>query len=400
MTEDDVLKELREMKKKEILGQHPYSIFYSESDKRWHSYLPDNSKKNHRRPIAKKEKIDLENSIVDYYNGVVQPSRKKSRRDVSLQKLYEEWMIYRRDNTATSPKTLQENANDWNKFFYGTELATMPARNIKPVIITHFFRNLTKTREYTYKSISNARSVLNGIMYYAIEEEILQHNPVSNVNFRQFPYKAVDNSADVFTKDDVTKLLKYLEPIEEIYSLAIQLDFYLFIRIGELKVLRWDSIDWTNKTIYLHEQGVIERQLNDDLTFNTREVRISSQMKGHTSQGFRVEYLTEDAIEILQKAKKLNPDGEYVFMPDGHFMSTDRFNRKLKEYCSKCGIEYHSSHKIRFYNASTAYNVKNLTTISKLMGHSQVSTTLHYLRNVDDGSEKRDAFKNLGLKRY
>lgn len=36
------------------------------------------------------------------------------------------------------------------------------------------------------KRISNARSILNGIMSYAIEEEIISHNPVSDVNFKQF----------------------------------------------------------------------------------------------------------------------------------------------------------------------------------------------------------------------
>lgn len=399
INQDDVLNQLQMSKKKEILEQHPYKLFYSESDQRWHTYVPDETRPNGRKPIAKKKKIDLENALVDYYTGDTKVSEKELRENISLQKLYEEWMLYRRDHTATSPKTLQENANDWKKFFNDTELSKTAVKKIKPVTITRFFRNLTKDRKYTYKSISNARSVLNGIMYYAIEEEIIQHNPVSDVNFKQFPYKAVDNSTDVFTSEDVTKLLQYLEPIEEVYSLAIQLDFYLFIRIGELKALRWDSIDWEQNTIYLHEQGLNERQLNDDLTFSSREVHIVSQMKGHTSNGFRVEYLTPAAIAILKKAKKLNPDGEYIFMPDGHLLSTDRFNRRLKAYCLDCGVEYHSSHKIRFYNASTAYDGKNLTTISKLMGHSQVATTLHYLRNVDDGSEKRAAFNNLGLKK-
>lgn len=58
---------------------------------------------------------------------------------------------------------------------------------------------------------------------------------------------------------------------------------------------------------------------------------------------------------------------------------------------------HHSSHKIRFYNASTAYDGKNLVTISKLMGHSQVETTLHYLRNVQKDERQILAFSDLGL---
>ena len=39
----------------------------------------------------------------------------------------------------------------------------------------------------------------------------------------------------------------------------------------------------------------------------------------------------------------------------------------------------------------------NLTTISTLMRHSKVATTLHYLRNVELDDESSEAFKKLGL---
>lgn len=95
---------------------------------------------------------------------------------------------------------------------------------------------------------------------------------------------------------------------------------------------------------------------------------------------------------------RLNPNGEFVFEPNGKLMLTDTFNEKLKKYCNECEIEYRPSHKIRFYCASIAYDGKNLTTISKLMGHSQVATTLHYLRNVDKGNDSIQAFEHLGLR--
>ena len=78
-------------------------------------------------------------------------------------------------------------------------------------------------------------------------------------------------------------------------------------------------------------------------------------------------------------------------------MLTDTFNERLKKYCNECCIQYHSSHKIRFYCASTAYDGNNIATISKLMGHSQVATTIHYLRNVDKGNDSIEAFEHLGL---
>ena len=117
----------------------------------------------------------------------------------------------------------------------------------------------------------------------------------------------------------------------------------------------------------------------------------------YTLHGFRKQFLTDEALKILHKAKELNPNGIYVFEPNGEIMTTDSFNRRLKKYCKEAGVPYHSSHKIRFYNASTAFDGNNLTTLSYLMGHSETATTLHYLRNVNKRKNDRLAFQNLGI---
>ncbi len=83
-------------------------------------------------------------------------------------------------------------------------------------------------------------------------------------------------------------------------------------------------------------------------------------------------------------------------MPNGKPIITLTFNKRLKKYCEKADVPYHSSHKIRFYVASTAYNGKNLTQISKMMGHSNTATTLHYLRDTNQDDDVSELFANLG----
>ena len=119
-------------------------------------------------------------------------------------------------------------------------------------------------------------------------------------------------------------------------------------------------------------------------------------LKGCTAQGYRTEYLTDETIDILKKAKALNPDGEYVFMPNGRPIITLTFNKRLKRYCEAADVPYHSSHKIRFYACSAAYNGENLAQVSKMMGHSQISTTLHYLRDVKQDDDYSGLFEKLG----
>ena len=398
---DETLKDVEAMIRQKILEEkHKFSIYYLEKENAYRTYLPDDSRPNQRRPIKRKSREELEEAIIDFY--IVQEDIQR-RENITLESLYKEWLLFRRDYTAVKPKTIQENVSEWNKFFKDSELASMAVKDIKPITLIRFFRKITKNRDITYKRLSNARSVLNGIMNYAIEEELIVYNHVREVNLKSFTVKPVENQQNnVFSVDDTTTLLTYLQNIEgEPYALAIQLSFYLFIRIGETKAIRIEDIDLEEKTVYLHSQALTERVLNDDLTFSSRRVSISNQMKGNTSRGFRKQYLTEEAVSIIKKALALNPNGTLLFEPNGKAMTTDRFNRKLKKYCEECGIKYHSSHKIRFYNASSAYlNGTNLSVISKLMGHSEVATTLHYLRDIDNENENREAFLSLGLSNH
>ncbi len=393
---NETLKEVESVMRKNFLEEkHKYKIYYEKNENLYRTYVPDESKKNNRRSIKRKSKEDLEKALVNFY---IQKEKSENRDNITLGELYEEWLIFRRDYTAVKPKTIQENVHEWNKFFRDTELPKMRVIDIKPITLIRFFRRITKDRTITHKRLSNARSVLNGIMNYAIEEEIIEFNPVREINLKSFTYKPVENQQDnVFSMNDTVTLLTHLKDINEPYALAIQLSFYLFIRIGETKAIRKEDINWEERTVYLHSQALTERVLNDDLTFSSRKVTISNQMKGNTSKGFRKQHLTDEAVSIIKKAIALNPDGEFLFEPRGKVMTTDCFNRHLKKYCEECGITYHSSHKIRFYNASTAYNNGTpLTDLARLMGHSQTATTLHYLRNVSN-NDTPEAFSCLGL---
>ena len=102
----------------------------------------------------------------------------------------------------------------------------MKIGEIRPITLIRFFREATKERQHTHKRISNARSVLNGIMSYAIEEEIISHNPVSDVNFKQFTYKPVEVQSDnVFSREDTHKLLHYLAVSQNLIPLQYNYPF-------------------------------------------------------------------------------------------------------------------------------------------------------------------------------
>jgi integrase len=111
-------------------------------------------------------------------------------------------------------------------------------------------------------------------------------------------------------------------------------------------------------------------------------------IKGHASERKRYMPLTLKAREILKQIHILNPDSEYIFIHNGQSLATVTFNRHLKKCCEELGIEYRSSHKLRFSTASIMYrNGMEETELQKLLGHAFLAMMQHYFRNITSQEE-------------
>lgn len=316
---------------------------------------------------------DLIIKLYDFYYG---------EQNSTLEILYPKWIEYRKSETATTQKTIKENSYLWDAHLKDESITKKPLKQLQPKDYIAFFRKLTKNRTITRKRFNDIKSVMNGIIYYAIEKEIISHNPLSDINYRQFSYKSEDNEIIPFTEQERLLLLEYI-PENDIYDLAIKLAFHLTIRIGELKGLRFDDIQGNQ----LH----VCRFIND-------KHEIIEDIKGHASSGKRWLPITNEAQRIINMIKKLNPDNNYLFMIDKEkkkFITTVTFNRRFKKYCNELNITYRSSHKIRFSTASIL-NAHGVTVpeIQRMLGHSTSTMTHHYLRNCNS---KQETYEKVSL---
>ncbi len=303
------------------------------------------------------------------------------RLNSSISDLYPEWMNWKKNYTAVTTKTLKEYTNIWKKYLEDEELCYAPMNELKVLDFINLFRKLTKGRTLTKKAFANIKSLLNGIYSYAIEQGIVEHNPILDVNCKQFAFKPVNSKNDVFTIEERAHLLEHLKEQKDIYSLAIQLDFHLVLRIGELLALRWSDIE--GDFIHVQNQYVKEVKMNDDLTFEPRSYVTIDRIKGNSDCGYRYQPITPECKRILEEIRKINPDGEYILMQNGKQLLCDTFNEHLHRHCKAIGIPPRSSHKIRFTVASILYaKGVALTSLQKLLGHTTVAMTMHYLRQV------------------
>lgn len=115
MTTDEVFKDFKIMANKKILKNHKYEIYYSESEKSWRTYLPDETKPNKRRPVKRKSKENLEKEIIRFY---IEKQKAENRQNVTLEELYAEWLLYKRDYTSVKAKQFKNmylNGIDFSK---------------------------------------------------------------------------------------------------------------------------------------------------------------------------------------------------------------------------------------------------------------------------------------------
>ncbi len=316
--------------------------------------------------------------------------------NLTMEEIFPEYLKWANNTSPIKGVTLQRYKQVWNKHFKDKEIIKKPLAKLTVKDFTHLYMEWTRKREMTARAFGNAKTLINGIYNYAINElEIVDTNISKNANMRQFPTKQVNNDNDVFSLEDRKKILDYLEDDNSIYSLAIRFAFFIPIRIGELLALKWDDIN--GNKLRVKSQRTLACEMNDDLTFTPREYKTVNQTKGYHEKGVRYVFLCDKSLEILKIIRQVNPDSEYLFVNNkGQPLQTTPFNEKLGRVCKRIGVRKYSSHKIRFCVASMYY-AKGLSVnkIQKIMGHSTVQMTMHYLRDILDDEDVEAVLKSL-----
>lgn len=350
-------------KKKELV----YSIYFTGKKRKEFYICKDGRVKSYNPQFIAKTEAELIEKLYNYYFHH------------TLRDVFHEWVQYRLSTKIVANKTVQEDISIWNRFIETTEIATMQVTTIKARHILKLFHLWTGSGLITRKDFCNRKSVLNGIWGYAVTQEIIDSNIISSLPTNDLKFKLPPQNKKAYTEEERTKMLEYLSTLKpDAYTLAIQLAFYGIFRIGEIKALSWKPED--GATVKIQQQLVEEHQILDDLSLGKREM-ILKLPKGNPNYSIREETISEKGLEILKQMRRLNPTGTLLFLHNGRPLTTDRFNARLKKYCTEIGIPYLSSHKIRFSTSSLLYDKgTKIKEIQKLLGHSNLAMTEHYIQ--------------------
>lgn len=278
------------------------------------------------------------------------------------------------------------------------------SRNVKDLFVI-----ATSGKGISAKYIGHVHSFICSVLEFAVKKGFINRN----VALQATPPKKPKAEAEFFEIDEILRIKEALEDEPLKYRLATYLLIDTGIRRGELCGLKWQAIDFENATIrvennvqYIEKMGIIAGTPKTD---NFRTVNIAPELVSLLKE-YRQEQKNqkailfsgiENVIQRHQQMKLYNPEG-YLFIQEntGSVMSPNTLNQWMIRFSKKVGLHIHP-HKFRHSQASILFAVGvDVVTVSKRLGHSQVSTTQNIYAHLLEKSDKNasDAISQLIFK--
>lgn len=360
----NVLDVIMASKRAKIKNLHTYAITPANSrNKYWTTYFkPENQA---RQLIRGKTEEELLDKLVKLYE------ESENLDNLTFNRLFDEWLEYKKAMT-NSVNTIKRHRQHYAKYFEPSKLHSMKLSDIDTFVLEMECNRIVKEFNLTRKAWVNAKTILIGMFEYAKRKKYITDNPLSDmkitVRYKQAVKKA--GNTQTYNTDELEALNKYLdmkyEETNDSVYIAVRLNFFLGLRIGELAALKPEDIMGNQ----IH---VVREEVRDQETNQTYVVEHTKTNRD------RFVALVPQAKKLLEK---LDMGGAYLFERNGERLRARQIEYVLEKYAQQQGIEPKRSHKIRKTYASrlNAYGVP-IDAIREQLGHSELSTTLSYIYN-------------------
>ncbi len=299
----------------------------------------------------------IENDTFDY--AVTFPESKNiakfhEHKGLTVKSYLEEWLKEKEPTIKTS--TFRDYRKTIN--ILNTQFGHILLHELKRKHVYEWSKSLTCTN----KRISNLTSPLRTALDDAVQNELIDTNPISGWHYKKVePPKKAD--IDPFTREEQELIIDALTGQGRN---LIQFAFWTGLRTSELIALEWSDIDWVRGTVF------VQRALTQ---------AASKAEKTKTSSGEREVKLLAPAIEALNNQK------QYTFVKDNvvfHNPRTDKpwqgdqpIRKTLWTHAlKKAGVRYRRPYQTRHTYASMMLSSEEpLAWVSRQLGHSNVLMT-------------------------
>jgi integrase len=286
-----------------------------------------------------------------------------------------------------------------NKQISESKISGKQFGSIKTSELQDFFNSLAVStdKQYSYGTIKNIFIFISGVYSYAIKNKDINFNPMSGViipketfcnvkrkeTFALSPEQIVKFKEACLQRNNSNHYYKYR------YGLTLLLILNTGMRIGEVIALEWNDVDFINNIIRINKS--MQYNVKSEGS-NTRHSFIKSPK---TRKSNRIIPMNDEIkfilSEIIESNKKKNILSDIVCCSEtGGYSLARSIQRALDTIVAGTELPHIWVHLLRHtFGSELIRKGVEISVVSKLMGHSNTTTTYNtYIHVLDEEAAK------------
>lgn len=189
----------------------------------------------------------------------------------------------------------------------------------------------------------------------------------------QYPTEREKYNIEVLSRANQRKVMQYIQEHFTFRNLGVYVCLCSGMRIGEVCALTWDDVDTENGII--HIKRTIQRIYTIEKNSRKTEIILDSPK---TKNSIREIPMNRDLLKMLKPIKKIVNGSFYVLTNDAKPTEPRTYRAYYKNLMKELGMPELKFHGLRHSFATRCIESKcDYKTVSVLLGHSNISTTLN-----------------------
>jgi len=279
--------------------------------------------------------------------------------------------------------------------------------SVLKVSVNSVFKLDQDSRPLSEKTIQEHHRLISLILSYAEKEMLVPYNAAAKVINK--PKADRNHEVNYFEPEELECIRDCLDKAPLKWRVIAHLLIVTGCRRGEIMGLKWSAVDFDNNSIHINNNLLYSKEFGiyEDSTKTVdsdRSIKLADETM-ELLREYRAYWLDlrqksgsqwNSFIEISDgKGVKHSQKAEFLFVKDngsciGHPMHPDSVTDWLNKFSDKNGLPHINPHAFRHTLASVlCLNGIDITTISKWLGHRNVTTTMNIYEHIlNNGKEQ------------
>lgn len=239
---------------------------------------------------------------------------------------------------------------------------------------------LLKLKEgLSQKTIKDILIVLKMAIRYGEKKGYLSHKEYD----LQFPAASTKSSIMVFTIQEQKRIMRYIEEHFDFKNFGIYICLNTGLRIGELCALKWEDFDMEHGCVNINK--TLQRIYVKEETTYTKIIIDAPK----TCNSIRSIPMSSSMMRLLKPLKKIVNNDFYVLTNSPAPTEPRTYRKFYKDFLTMLDVPVIKFHSLRHSFATRCIESNcDYKTVSVLLGHSNISTTLDLYVHPNEEQKK------------